>query len=255
MKIEGKTAFITGGASGLGAATVRRLHGMGANVVVADMNQPKGEALCSELGARAAFAMVDVTNTNTVQSAVKMAVEKFGAVHILVNCAGTGWVQKIVGKEGPHDLGVFVKIINLNLVGTFDTMRLAAFEMQNNEPNEDGERGVIVNTTSVAAFDGQMGQVAYAASKAGVVGMTLVAARDLARSGIRCCSIAPGAFDTPLTGFMAPQAREALIQQTQFPKRFGHPDEFASLVQHIVENSFMNGETIRLDGAIRMPPR
>ncbi len=255
MKIEGKTAFITGGASGLGAATVRRLHGMGANVVVADMNQPKGEALCSELGARAAFAMVDVTNTNTVQSAVKLAVKKFGGIHILVNCAGTGWVQKIVGKEGPHDLDVFVKIINLNLVGTFDAIRLAAFEMQNNEPNEDGERGVIVNTTSVAAFDGQMGQVAYAASKAGVVGMTLVAARDLARSGIRCCSIAPGAFDTPLTGFMAPQAREALIQQTQFPKRFGHPDEFASLVQHIVENSFMNGETIRLDGAIRMPPR
>ncbi|MFO8101090.1 MAG: 3-hydroxyacyl-CoA dehydrogenase [Dehalococcoidia bacterium] len=255
MKIEGKTALITGGASGLGAATARRLHGMGANVMIADMNQPNGEALCSELGAGSAFAMVDVTSTDTVLSAVKLTVEKFEAIHILVNCAGTGWVQKIVGKEGPHDLDVFIKIINLNLVGTFDAMRLAAFEMQNNEPNEDGERGVIVNTASVAAFDGQMGQAAYAASKSGVVGLTLVAARDLARSGIRCCSIAPGTFDTPLTGFMAPEAREALTEQTPFPRRFGHPDEFASLVQQIVENSFMNGETIRLDGAIRMPPR
>ncbi len=255
MQIEGKTALITGGASGLGAATVRRLHRMGANVVIADMNQTNGEALCAELGGKAVFALVDVTNTDTVQAAVKLTVEKFGAVHILVNCAGSGWVQKIVDKTGPHDLGVFVKIINLNLVGTFDAVRLAAFEMQNNEPNEDNERGVIVNTASVAAFDGQMGQAAYAASKAGVAGLTLVAARDLARSGIRCCSIAPGTFDTPLTGFMAPEAREALTQQTPFPKRFGHPDEFASLVQQIVENSFMNGETIRLDGAIRMPPR
>ena len=255
MNIEGKTALITGGASGLGAASARRLHKMGANIVIADMNQANGEALCSELGERAAFALVDVTNTETVQASVKLALEKFGGVHILVNCAGSGWVQKVVGKEGPHDLDVFVKILNLNLVGTFDAVRLAAFEMQGNDPNEDGERGVIVNTASVAAFDGQMGQVAYAASKAGVVGMTLVLARDLARSGIRCCAIAPGTFETPLTGFMAPEARDSLIQQTPFPKRFGYPDEFASLVQQIVENSYMNGETIRLDGAIRMPPR
>ena len=255
MKIEGKTALITGGASGLGAASAKRLYGMGANVVIADMNQANGEALCSELGAKAAFALVDVTNSETVQASVKLALEKFGGVHILVNCAGSGWIQKVVGKEGPHDLDVFVKILNLNLVGTFDAVRLAAFEMQSNDPNEDGERGVIINTASVAAFDGQMGQVAYAASKAGVVGMTLVLARDLARSGIRCCSIAPGTFETPLTALMAPEARDSMIQQTPFPKRFGHADEFASLVQQIVENPFMNGETIRIDGAIRMPPR
>lgn len=255
MKIEGKTALITGGASGLGEATVRRLHRLGASMVIADMNRVKGEALCAELGARAVFAETDVTRTETVQAAVERAVKQFGGVHILVNCAGTGWVSKTVGKEGPHDLGVFRKIVDLNLIGTFDVVRWAAFYMQNNQPNEDGERGVIINTASVAAFDGQMGQVAYAASKAGVVGMTLVIARDMARSGVRCCTIAPGTFDTPLTGFMAPQAREQLIEQTPFPKRFGKPDEFAMLVQQIVENPFLNGETIRLDGAIRMPPK
>ncbi len=255
MDIQGKTALVTGGASGLGAAAVRRLHGMGANVVVADMNRANGESLCEELGPGAAFAEVDVTNTVTVQAAVKLTLEKFGGVHILVNCAGSGWVQKIVGREGPHDLDVFVKILNLNLVGTFDSVRLCACEMQNNEPNEDGERGVIVNTASVAAFDGQMGQVAYAASKSGVVGMTLVIARDLARSGIRCCSIAPGTFDTPLTSFMSAEAKEKLTEQTPFPRRFGKPEEFASLVQQIIENPFLNGETIRLDGGIRMPPR
>ncbi len=255
MKIEGKTAFITGGASGLGEAVARRLYGMGANVMIADMNQANGEKVCSELGERAAFAMVDITNTETVQAAVKLTVKEFGAIHILVNCAGTGWVSKIVGKEGPHDLDIFIKIVNINLVGTFDAVRLAAFEMQSNEPNEDGERGVIINTASLAAFEGQMGQVAYAASKAGVVGMTLVVARDLARSGIRCCSIAPGTFETPLTGFMTPEIRETLTEQTPFPKRFGHPDEFASLVQQIAENSYLNGENIRLDAAIRMPPR
>jgi len=255
MDIVGKTALIVGGASGLGAASARRLHKMGANVVIADMNRAKGELVCAELGSRTLFAEVDITNTEKVLAAVNMAVADFGGIHILVNCAGTGWAQKIVGREGPHDLDVFVKIVNLNLVGTFDSVRLAAFRMQENEPDEEGERGVIINTASVAAFDGQMGQVAYAASKAGVVGMTLVIARDLARSGIRCCCIAPGAFDTPLTGFMDPQLRDTLIQQTQFPKRFGHADEFAMLVQQIVENPFLNGETIRLDGAIRMPPR
>ncbi len=255
MEIQGKTALITGGASGLGEATARRLHRLGANVVIADMNRAKGEALCSQLRERAAFAETDVTRTETVQAAVELAVKQFGGIHILVNCAGTGWVSKTVGKEGPHDLNVFRKIVDLNLIGTFDAIRWAAFHMQNNQPNEDGERGVIINTASVAAFDGQMGQVAYAASKAGVVGMTLVIARDMARSGIRCCTIAPGTFDTPLTGFMSPQAREQLIEQTPFPKRFGKPDEFAMLVQQIVENPFLNGETIRLDGAIRMPPK
>lgn len=255
MDIAGKTIMVTGGASGLGEATVRRFHGLGANVVIADMNSGNGEALCSALGERGVFAQVDVTNSPTVQAAVDLTMEKFGAIHFLVNCAGTGWVQKTVDKNGPHDLDVFIKIINLNLVGTFDALRLAAFQMQNNEPNEDGERGVIVNTASVAAFDGQIGQIAYAASKAGVAGMTLVIARDLARSGIRCCTIAPGTFETPLTGFMAPEVREQLTSQTPFPKRFGKADEFAMMVQQIVQNPFMNGETIRLDGAIRMPPK
>ena len=253
MKIEGKTALVTGGASGLGEATVKRLHAQGANIVIADMKKEVGDALCAELGSRAVCAEVDVTNTETVQSAVDLAMKEFGAIHILVNCAGTGWIQKTVGREGPHDLDVFVKIVNLNLVATFDAVRLSAFQMQNNDPDEDGERGVIVNTASVAAFDGQMGQVAYAASKAGVVGMTLVIARDMARSGVRCCTIAPGTFETPLTSLMAPEAKEMLASQTPFPKRFGRADEFAMMVQQITENSFMNGETIRLDGAIRMP--
>lgn len=239
----------------MGEATVRRLHRLGANVVISDMNRARGDALCAELGGRVTFAETDVTKTEKVQAAVDLALKQFGAVHILVNCAGTGWVSKIVSKEGPHDLEVFKKIIDLNLTGTFDAVRWAAFRMQGNQPTEDGERGVIVNTASVAAFDGQMGQIAYAASKAGVVGMTLVIARDLARFGIRCCTIAPGTFETPLTGFMAPQVRDQLIEQTPFPKRFGKADEFAMLVQQIVENPFLNGETIRLDGAIRMPPK
>lgn len=255
MNITGKTAFITGGASGLGAAVARRLHKTGANILVADFNREKGEAICAEFGTRAAFAEVDVTNTEKVQQAFNLALEKFGAIHVLVNCAGTGWVQKTVDKQGPHDLDVFKKIVDLNLIGTFDAVRWAAYYMQNNEPNEDGERGVIVNTASVAAFDGQMGQVAYAASKAAVVGMTLVIARDMARSGVRCCTIAPGTFETPLTGFMAQPVREQLTEQTPFPKRFGHPDEFAMLVQQIVENPYLNGETIRIDAGVRMPPR
>lgn len=255
MEISGKTAFVTGGASGLGAAVVRRLHSAGAGVLVADMNPDKGEALCNELGSMAVFALTDVTNSVTVQSAMSLALERFGGIDIVVNCAGTGWAQKIVGKEGPHDLDVFRKIVDLNLVGTFDVARWAAYHMQGNEPNADGERGVIINTASVAAFDGQMGQVAYAASKAGVVGMTLVIARDMARAGIRCCTIAPGTFETPLTSFMPEPVRDQLLEQTPFPKRMGHPDEFALLVQHIVENSYLNGETIRLDAAVRMPPK
>jgi 3-hydroxyacyl-CoA dehydrogenase/3-hydroxy-2-methylbutyryl-CoA dehydrogenase len=244
MDVKGKTAFITGGASGLGEATTRCLHGAGANVMIADFNRQNGEALCKQLGARAAFAAVDVTKTETVKAGVELGVKTFGAIHILVNCAGSGWVGKTVDK-----------IVDLNLIGTFDCLRWAAFHMQNNQPNEDGERGVIINTASVAAFEPQMGQVAYAASKAAVVGMTLAIARDLARSGIRCCTIAPGTFDTPLTALMPQPMKDGITQHIPFPRRFGRPDEFARLVQEIVENSFFNGETIRLDGAVRFPPK
>ncbi|MBM4463751.1 MAG: SDR family NAD(P)-dependent oxidoreductase [Chloroflexi bacterium] len=255
MNISGKTAYITGGASGLGEATIKRLHDAGANVMIADFNRENGEALCKALGARAGFAEVDVTKTETVKDGIDLALQKFGAIHILVNCAGSGWVGKTADKYGPHDLDAFKQIVNLNLIGTFDCLRWAAFHMQNNEPGEDGERGVIINTASVAAFEPQMGQVAYAASKAAVVGLTLAVARDLARSGIRCCTIAPGTFDTPLTALMPQEMKDGITQHIPFPKRFGRPVEFAMLVQHIVENSFFNGDTIRLDGAVRFPPK
>ncbi len=255
MDIKGKTAIVTGGASGLGAATAKKLHSMGANILVADMNRINGEKFCSELGDNVEFAEVNVTDTNQVSAAVDLCMEKFKAIHILVNCAGTGFIMKTVGKSGPHDLGVFKQIVDINLVGTFDFVRLAAFKMQDNDPNEDGERGVIVNCSSVAAFDGQMGQVAYSASKAGVVGMTLTIARDMARSGIRCCTITPGTFNTPLMAMAGDAIIDGLKELTPFPKRMGKPEEFAMLAQHIVENSFLNGEVIRLDGAIRMPPK
>ncbi len=256
MEIKGKTAIVTGGASGLGAATVKRLLDQGANIVIADMNVLNANLFMKELGAdNVVFAEVNVTNTEQIQAAVDLAMEKFGAIDILVNCAGTGMVMKTVGKNGPHDLNVFKQIVDINLIGTFDFIRLAAFKMQDNQPNEDGERGVIVNCSSVAAYDGQMGQAAYSASKAGIVGMTLTIARDMARSGVRCCTITPGSFDTPLMSFASDEIKNQLISQTPFPKRFGKPDEFAMLAQQIVENSFLNGETIRLDGSIRMPPR
>jgi 3-hydroxyacyl-CoA dehydrogenase / 3-hydroxy-2-methylbutyryl-CoA dehydrogenase len=255
MHIKGKTAFVTGGASGLGAATVKRLHGMGASIVVADMNTDTGEAIIKELGSRAVFVQMDITSPDQVKAGFDRALQEFKNVHILVHCAGTGWVGKIAGKEGPHDLDMFTKIVNINLIGTFDVCRWAAFHMQSNEPNEDGERGVIINTASIAATDPQIGQVAYCASKAGVVGMTLSIARDMSRVGIRCCTIVPGPFATPLTGMMPKEMNDALAAQIPFPKRFGKPDEYAMLAQQIVENSFLNGETIRLDGAIRMPPK
>ena len=255
MNLKGKTALITGGASGLGAATARRFHSLGANILVADMNRLNGETFCKELGGNVAFAEVNVTNTDQVQAAVNLCIEKFKQVDILVNCAGTGMIMKTVGKTGPHDLGVFKQIVDINLIGTFDFIRLAAFKMQDNPPNEDGERGVIINCASVAAFDGQMGQVSYSASKAGVVGMTLTIARDLARSGIRCNTICPGTFATPLMAMAGDEINKKLADITPFPKRLGKPDEFAMLVQQIVENSFLNGEVIRLDGAIRMPAK
>jgi len=255
MDIEGKTAIVTGGASGLGAATAKRLHAAGANVVLADLNETKGPALAEEMGDRAFFARMDVTEETDVHGAVDLAMNTFKRVDILVNCAGTGWAMRTVGKNGPHDLNIFRKIIAINLIGTFDCIRWAAFHMQNNEPNADGERGVIVNTASVAAFDGQIGQAAYSASKAGVVGMTLTVARDLARMGVRCCTIAPGIFDTALTGFLPDSVRASLAAQTPFPHRLGKPEEFAMLAEQIVLNPMMNGETIRLDGAIRMSPK
>lgn len=255
MDIRGKTAVITGGVSGLGEATARLLHSMEANVVLLDVNQDRGLTLCRELGQRAAFAPTDVTETSQVQAAMKLAMEKFGAVHLAVNCAGVGTPAKVVGKEGPHDLGHFIKVLNINLVGTFDVLRWAAFYMTRNEPDSEGERGVIVNTASIAAFEGQIGQVAYAASKAGIVGLTLPAARELARFGIRVVTIAPGTFDTPLLAGLPEQIRTSLGQQIPFPPRLGRPHEFAMLVQHIIENPVLNGETIRLDGALRMPPK
>jgi 3-hydroxyacyl-CoA dehydrogenase/3-hydroxy-2-methylbutyryl-CoA dehydrogenase len=255
MEIRGKTALITGGVSGLGEATSRRLHLLGANVVMVDLNEERGRSLSQELGERAFFVKGDVTNSQDVRGAVEVAVQRFGAIHVAVNCAGIGAPAKVVGKEGPHDLEHFVKIIQVNLVGTFDVLRWAAFYMTRNEPNEEGERGVIVNTSSIAAFEGQIGQVAYSASKAGIVGLTLPAARELARYGIRVVTIAPGTFDTPLLAALPEQVRISLGQQIPFPPRLGKPVEFAMLVQHVIENPVLNGETIRLDGALRMPPK
>ncbi|MBT4265035.1 MAG: 3-hydroxyacyl-CoA dehydrogenase [Deltaproteobacteria bacterium] len=256
MDIKGKTAIITGGASGLGEATVRRLVQMGAKVVIADFNVQGGEALAAELGEDAIFAKMDVTNSEEVQAGVDLAMAKFGAVHILVNCAGTGAAMRTVGREAPHDLDVFKRIIDINLIGTFDAIRLAAFQMQKNDPGDGNQdRGVVINTASAAAFDGQIGQASYSASKAAIVGMTLPIARDLSPLGVRICTIAPGIFDTPLMMAAPDELRASLAQQIPFPKRFGKPDEFSMLVQQIIENPMMNGETIRLDGAIRMGAR
>ena len=255
MEISGKIALITGGASGLGAATAQMLYKLGAKVMLADMNLEGGQALAEKLGDRAAAFQVDVTNTDQVQACVAATMERFGAIDILVNCAGTGLGIKTVGKNGPHPLDAFKKLVDINLIGTFDFIRLAAFHMQDNEPSDQGERGVIVNTASVAAFEGQIGQAAYSASKAGVVGMTLTVARDLARSGIRCCTIAPGLFNTPLLAALPEEAKASLGRQVPFPPRLGEPDEYAALVKAIVENPVLNGETIRLDGAIRMAPK
>lgn len=255
MDIQGNTVLITGGASGLGEATARRLYGLGASVVIIDINQERGEALCAELGPRAAFSLTDVTVPEQVEAGMRLVLDRFGALQMALNCAGIGPPMKVVGKQGPHDLDHFINVLNVNLVGTFDVLRLAAFHMSSNEPNEQGERGVIVNVASVAAFEGQIGQAAYSASKAGVVGMTLPIARELARSGIRVCTIAPGLFDTPLLASLPPEVKEVLGKQIPFPSRLGIPTEFALLVQHIIENSMLNGETIRLDGALRMPPK
>jgi NAD(P)-dependent dehydrogenase (short-subunit alcohol dehydrogenase family) len=255
MQIAGSSALVTGGASGLGAATVRRLAGAGANVVIADVREDTGEALAGELGERALFAKTDVTDADSMGQAVQTAVARHGGLHILVNCAGIGIAERVLGKNGPHDLAAFNRVIQVNLIGSFNALRLAAAAMEKNQPNDEGERGVIISTASVAAFEGQIGQAAYSASKGGIVGMTLPVARELARSGIRVLAIAPGLFDTPLLAGLPEAARVSLGQQVPFPPRLGRPEEYAQLVQAIVENPMLNGETIRLDGAIRMSPR
>ncbi|MFZ5643557.1 MAG: 3-hydroxyacyl-CoA dehydrogenase [Bacillota bacterium] len=255
MNIKNATAIITGGASGLGEATAVRLHSAGANVVIADFNEDKGNELVAKLGERAVFSLTDVTNSAQVQAAVELAMSKFGRIDIVVNCAGTGIAMRTLSKAGPHNLDLFKKVIDINLTGTFDMIRLAAEKMAANDPNELGERGVIINTASVAAYDGQIGQAAYSASKAGVVGMTLTVARDLSSLGIRVVTIAPGLFDTPLLAALPEEAKASLGRQVPFPPRLGNPEEYAMLAQQIVENVMLNGETIRLDGAIRMAPK
>lgn len=258
MRIHNSVFIVTGGASGLGAGAARFLAGQGGKVVLADMNAAAGEALAAELGAKgemARFVTTNVADEASAQACVAAATKVFGAVHGLVNCAGIVAGEKTLGKEGPHALTSFRRVIDVNLVGTFNMIRLAAEAMNRNAPNAEGERGVIVNTASVAAFDGQMGQAAYAASKAGIAGMTLPIARDLARNGIRVMTVAPGIFETPMMAGMAPEVQEALGKMVPFPPRLGRPAEFAALVGQIVENPYLNGEVIRLDGAIRMQPK
>jgi len=253
VEIAGQSALVVGGASGLGEATVRALHSRGASVTVADVNAEKGNALASELGLE--FVSCDVREEEQVQATVAKAASVEGGLRISICCAGTGWAQKIAGSKGPHPLMPFETIIQINLIGTFNVLRFAAAAMIATEPGEDGERGVCVNTASIAAFDGQVGQVAYSASKGGVVGMTLPTARDLAQYGIRVNTIAPGLFDTPLLAALPEEARQALGAGIPFPQRLGQPAEYAQLACQIVENRMLNGETIRLDGALRMPPR
>jgi len=255
MEIANKGFLVSGGASGLGAACARLLSQAGAKVVIADMNSETGNALAKELGGSALFVQTNVVEEESVQAAVQAAVDSFGGLYVAINCAGIGTAEKVLGKNGPGSLASFVKVIQVNLVGTFNVIRLAAAPMSVNSPNEGGERGVIINTASVAAFDGQIGQAAYSASKGGVVGMTLPIARELARYGIRVMTIAPGIFETPMLAGLSEQARLSLGQQVPFPPRLGRPDEYAALAKHIIENEMLNGEVIRLDGGIRMGPR
>jgi NAD(P)-dependent dehydrogenase (short-subunit alcohol dehydrogenase family) len=253
MKLAGTVALVTGGASGLGAATVRRLVEGGARAVIVDRDEAHGQALATELGQ--VFAKADVTELAQLEAAIAQA-QTLGTLRIAVSCAGVGWAARTLDKTGkPHDLDLFKTVVGINLVGTFNVLRLAAAAIAKAEPLEHGERGVIVNTASVAAYDGQIGQIAYAASKAGVVGMTLPAARDLAPAGIRVVTIAPGIFDTPMLGALPEDKRAALAADVVFPKRLGSPAEYGALVAAIVENGYLNGETIRLDGSLRMPPR
>jgi len=253
MLIKNCVFLITGGASGLGAATARMAVENGGKVVIADLQADLGEKLAKEIGGR--FAKCDVTSEADGKAAVELAVKAFGGIHVLVNCAGIGTAERTIGKEGPHNLGHFTRVVTINLIGSFNMIRLAADAMAKAGPNAAGERGVIINTASVAAFDGQIGQAAYSASKGGIVGMTLPIARDLSRNGIRVCTIAPGIFETPMLLGMPKDVQDALGKMVPFPPRLGRPVEYAQLARAIIENEMMNGETIRLDGAIRMAPK
>jgi NAD(P)-dependent dehydrogenase (short-subunit alcohol dehydrogenase family) len=255
MRIDGSGALVAGGASGLGEATARLLHAGGAEVVIADLNEERGSALAGELGERARFVRADVTDPDQVQAAVAAAAALPGGLRISVCCAGIGWAERVAGRRGPHALEPFETVIRVNLIGTFNVLRLAGAAILETEPTPSGERGVCINTASIAAFDGQIGQIAYSASKGGIAGMTLPAARDLAAGGIRVCTIAPGLFDTPLLAGLPEENREALGQTIPFPPRLGRPGEYAALAVQIVENEMLNGETIRLDGALRMAPK
>ncbi|MCG3186018.1 MAG: putative oxidoreductase [Rhodocyclaceae bacterium] len=255
MQIKDSVVIVTGGASGLGQGTVRYLVEREARAVIIDLNQDMGQALVQELGASARFVKGDVSSDADGRAAVACALDSFGSLNGLVNCAGIGTPEKVLGKDGPQSLAPFTKIIQVNLIGSFNMIRLAADAMSRAQPNAAGERGVIVNTASVAAYEGQIGQAAYAASKGGVVGMTLPIAREFSRVGIRVCTIAPGLFLTPLMAVLPEPARKSLAESVPFPARLGRPDEYASLVAHIFENEMMNGETIRIDGALRMAPR
>ncbi|MEX2196221.1 MAG: SDR family NAD(P)-dependent oxidoreductase [Thermoleophilaceae bacterium] len=250
MQLDGTGAFVAGGASGLGEATARALAERGADVTLLDLNEEKGEALAADIGAR--FVKGDVTEEDQVRAGVEKAAE---GLRLAVSCAGIGWAERTVGKDGPANLQPFETVVRVNLIGTFNVLRMSAAAMAAGEPDENGERGAVVMTASAAAFDGQIGQTAYAASKGGVVGLTLPAARDLARHGIRVCTIAPGLFDTPLLAALPEAARQELGRQVPFPPRLGDPSEYALLACHIAENPMLNGETIRLDGALRMPPK
>ena len=254
LQINDSVFFVTGGASGLGEATARMLAQAGAGVVIADVSEAAGRRVAAELGGRTMFALVDVADEATVQSGLGVAA-KLGTLRGVVNAAGVVIAEKVLGKSGPHTLDAFMRVVTINLGGTFNVIRLAAAAMSATPPAKSGERGVIINTASVAAFDGQIGQAAYSASKGGIVGLTLPIARELARYGIRVMTIAPGIFDTPLMGSLPQAARDSLAQQVPFPPRLGKPPEYAALVKHIIENEMLNGEVIRLDGAIRMAPK
>ena len=255
MQLEGNSFIVTGGASGLGAATARMIVAARGNVVIADLSEREGSALAAELGTNARFVRTDVTDEASARAVVSAAITGYGGLQGIVNCAGIVVGEKVVGKEGPHTLANFARAINVNLVGSFNVTRIAADAMANGTPNAEGERGVVVFTSSIAAFDGQIGQAAYSASKAGLVGMTLPIARELARYGIRVVTIAPGVFETPMVGQVPPEVAEALGKAVPFPPRLGRPAEFASLVREIISNPMLNGEVIRLDGAIRMAPK
>ncbi|MGM0838910.1 MAG: 3-hydroxyacyl-CoA dehydrogenase [Bacillota bacterium] len=255
MKIENICALVTGGASGLGEATVRNIVAKGGKALILDLSKERGRMLEEELGNSVLYVKTDVTSEEDVKAAIKQGIEKLGSINAVVNCAGIGVAQKVLSRKGTHPLDQFSKVISINLIGSFNVIRLAAERMVLNEPNAEGERGVIINTASVAAFDGQIGQAAYSASKGGIVGMTLPIARELAAFGVRVMTIAPGLFHTPMFDSLPAEARDSLGKMVPFPSRLGYPEEYAQLVQSIMENPMLNGDTIRLDGAIRMQPK